>query len=242
MKAPINFNRHHRETSNKSSKCSFVSVFLCMWLLTMLGGSAYFFRDAIAPVQDASPVISTAPSGSDSVVDASDVTRAGGDGGLRREPVHLVPQAPAVDLVVKPLPGLRLGAPEAARRNVSITLKPKPKPPAPQLPLLKTKDMWSKTAVEQREYLQSIHSDKPPPSTRAADEFLQYVADANAGNFICLIFINSSANSVFLGVSSKKPVSSVFDTPYGPRDSPGKPGDSNVLYHIAGLSIPKRTY
>lgn len=138
----------------------------------MLGGSLLFFRDTIAPPLESSAATSAAP------------PTAGGDGGLRREPIKLALQAPPVDLVARPLPGLRLGQPEAARRNASREVKPKPKPPAPPLPLLKTKDMWGKTAVQQREYLQSIHSEKPAPSSRAAEEFLRYVADANAGDYI----------------------------------------------------------
>lgn len=160
MKGGSNFNKQHREQS-QGGRCGLVSCFLVLWALTMAGGSLYFFRDSILPVN-----ADGAPSGSASsvAVSAPQLRQASGrSAGLGGDlPVQGAGTPSAAAQAEPRSPGL--SPPQEGGQGggaVGELLKqaaPKPKPAPAALaapaPLLKTKDMWAMTATQQRAYLQ----------------------------------------------------------------------------------------
>lgn len=168
--APLRFQKHHNsQNKSLSARCCNVYVFIMIWIIITLSGAAYFFRSLI--VEDFNKVRSGGSHG--------DVAAAGN---LRGADEPVSPQVESARVAVQPVQALpkhvepKIGTPPPTVLTNATASTPK-RPTE----LLKTKDMWKMKQVDQRAYLQSIHADKPPPSTKAADAFFKYIEDAAAG-------------------------------------------------------------
>lgn len=146
-----------------------MSWFLLLWLLALMGGSFYFFKDTV--VQHYTTRRSAA--------DVQDTHRETGLYSLRDVQQPPMPVDPVQSLAADPLSlqasdirADETGNTEGTKNEDAIVRidtahvehslpSPVQVPPKPA-PLLKTKDMWTMPAVQQRAYLQVPCSFQPP--------------------------------------------------------------------------------
>lgn len=208
---------HHGKT------CSVVTLFMTVWISVM--GLAFLYMFQLH--RHISSSTSVGPSLPDlgeqelpEEYETSEKDLVPNKGLFKKAPValrsDLTPQKPPPqpqEVVKNADTHAKLIAPDDPKEKPISIIRP---PKKSQVSKLKTKDMWSKSVTEQRQYLQELYRDEPEPTDKAANEFISYAFEA----------------------ALNPPPSSLWDVPKdvltGIQNS--RPGDT-VKYRIAGKTV-----